>query len=75
MSPSKDPDYDSAHLGLSILAVTPLSARAQVLLDEDIKDKAEATVVTVLDVKASKKGPPSPPRTFDARMRLLWQYK
>ena len=75
LSPSKDPDYASSHLGVSILAVMPISARKQVLLDEDSKEKESATLLTVADVKASKSGPPQTPTSYDAGMRVLRQYK
>ena len=35
LSPNRDPDYASAHLGISVLAVLPMSAAAQVQLDEE----------------------------------------
>ena len=75
LAPSREPDYDSAHLGISVLAVMPVSARAQVAWDEDRKDQAAASVVTLSDVKAAKKGPPPPPRAYDPGMRVLRQYK
>ena len=75
LSPGREPDYDSAHLGVSILAVIPVSARAQVAMDEEHKDNARATVLTVSDVRAAKKGPPAPPRTYNPGMRILRQYK
>ena len=75
LSPSREPDYESAHLGISVLAVIPVSARTQVAWDEEVKVKAAATVVTLSDVKASQKGPPPPPRTYDPSMRVLCQYK
>ena len=61
LAPSGEPDYDSAHLGISVLAVILMSARTQVAWDEEVKVKAAATVVTMSDVKASRKGPPPSP--------------
>ena len=61
-SPGKEPDYQSAHLVISILAAMPVSARSRVAWDEELKDNARATVRTVPDVQAARKGPPAPPR-------------
>ena len=44
---NREPDYKSAHLGVSVLVVMPVSARTQVAWDEDLKDKAATTVVTM----------------------------
>ena len=74
-APNRDPDYASAHLGISILAVAPVSASAQVRMDEEALDTREASVLTLADVRAAKKGPPAAPKTFDQGMRLLRQYK
>ena len=74
-SPNRDPDYASAHLGMSILAVAPISAASQVRLDEEDAEARNATVLTLSDVRAAKKGPPAAPKAYDPGMRLLRQYK
>ena len=62
--PNRDPDYTSTHLGISILAVFPLSAAAQVQLDREAMKTRAATVLTLSDVQAAKKGPPAAPKAF-----------
>ena len=61
LAPSWEPDYESTYLGMLLLAVMPVSARTQVAWDKERKDQAAASVVTLSDVKLSKKGPPLPP--------------
>ena len=53
----------------------PVIAQTQVAWDKEFKDNAAATVLTVADVKASKKGPLAPPRAYNPGMRILRQYK
>ena len=59
------------HLGISILAMMLESAQMQVAWDKELKDNAAATVLTVADVKASKKGPPETPQAYNSGMRVL----
>ena len=38
LSLNRDPDYASSHFGISILAVAPVNARQQVLLNKEAKE-------------------------------------
>ena len=52
-----------------------MSAQTHVAWDEELKDNAMTTVLIVVDVKASKKGPPSPLWVYNLGMRVPRQYK
>ena len=57
------------------MEVIPVSAQTQVAWNKELKDNAWATLLTVSDIRASKKGPPAPPWAYDPRIWELRQYK
>ena len=75
LSPSKDPDVLTCHLGISILAVPTVTVTERTQRDEDTRMQGTATMRTLADIKAARKGPPPIPTSYDAGMRLLRQYR
>ena len=75
LSPSRDPDEATCHLGISILAVSTVSVMERLRRDEETNAVEKSTTLTVVEIKAMRKGPPPIPTQYEPGMRLLRQYR
>ena len=75
LSQSKDQDVLTYHLGISILAVLTVTVTERTQREKETHIQGTATMRTLADIKAARKGPPQIPTSYDAGMQLLQQYR